>query len=62
MKFPWMRFHCIKMIQHFPKSYKTFGGDINVKFDVSNYATKADSKHATGIDTSKLVSKFGLVV
>ena len=50
------------MIQHFPKSYKTFGGDINVKFDVSNYATKADSKHATGIDTSKLASKFGLVV
>ena len=32
------------MSQYFPKPYKAFGGDINVKVDLSNYATKADSK------------------
>ena len=28
------------MIQYFPKPYEPFGGDINVKVDLSNYATK----------------------
>ena len=28
------------MSQHFPKAYECFGGDINVKVDLSNYATK----------------------
>ena len=32
------------MSQYFPKPYKPFGGDINVKVDLSNYATKADLK------------------
>ena len=31
-----------KMSQYFPKPYEPFGGDINVKVDLSNYATKAD--------------------
>ena len=31
-----------KMIQYFSKPYKPFGGDINVKVDLSNYATKID--------------------
>ena len=35
-------------------------GDINVKVDLSNYATKADLKNATGIDTSKLALKSNL--
>ena len=30
------------MSQYFPKSYEPFGEDINVKVDLSNYATKAD--------------------
>ena len=30
-----------KMIQYFPKLYRTFGGNISVKVDLSNYATKA---------------------
>ena len=30
------------MSQYFPKPYDTFSGDINVKIDLSNYATKAD--------------------
>ena len=31
------------------------------KFDLSNYATKADLKNATGIDTSKLAMKSDFV-
>ena len=31
------------------------------KFDLSNYATKADLKNATGIDTSKLATKSDFV-
>ena len=49
------------MSQYFPKLYEPFGGDINVKVDLSNYATKADIKNATGIDTSKLALKSNLV-
>ena len=30
------------MSQYFPKPYKRFGGDINVKVDLSNYAAKTD--------------------
>ena len=30
------------MSQYFPKSYKPIAGDINVKVDLSNYATTAD--------------------
>ena len=30
------------MSQYFPKPYESFGGDINVKVDLSNYATKTD--------------------
>ena len=30
------------MIQYFPKPYERFGGDNNVKVDLSNYATKTD--------------------
>ena len=39
-----MKFSCTKMIQYFPKPYELFGGDVNVKVDLSNYATKADIK------------------
>ena len=28
------------MIQYFPKPYEPFGGDINVKADLSNFGTK----------------------
>ena len=48
------------MSQYFPKRYEPFGGDINVKVDLSNYATRADLKNATGIDTSKLAAKSDL--
>ena len=48
------------MSQYFPKPYQPFGGDINVKVDLSNYATNADLKDATGIDTSKVAAKSDL--
>ena len=48
------------MSQYFRKPYEPFGGDINIKVDLFNYATKADLKNATGIDTSKLAAKSNL--
>ena len=45
------------MSQYFPKPYEPFGGDINVKVDLSNYATKVDLKNATGVDTSSFAKK-----
>ena len=50
-----------KMIQYFPKPYRSFGGNINVKVDLFNYTTKADLKNATRVDTSKLAAKSDLV-
>ena len=48
------------MSQYFPKSYKPFGGDINVKVDLSNYATKIDLKNLTHVDTSRFALKANL--
>ena len=42
------------MNHYLPKSFESFGGDINVKIDLSNYATKADQKNAIETDTFKL--------
>ena len=35
---------CIIMSQYFPKPYRRFGGNINVKVDLSNCATKGELK------------------
>ena len=48
------------MSQYFPKPYEPFGGDINVKVDLSNYATKADIKNISHIDTSSFALKANL--
>ena len=45
------------MRQCFPKPYEPFGGDINVKVDLSNYATKTDIKNISHIDTSSFALK-----
>ena len=45
------------MSQYFPKPYEPFGGDINVKVDLSNYATKDDIKNITHVDTSNFALK-----
>ena len=47
----------IKMSQYFPKPFRSFGGNINVKFDLSNYATKTDLKNVTHVDTSSFALK-----
>ena len=44
------------MSQYFPKPYEPFGGGINVKVDLSNYATKFDLKNVTGVDRSSFAS------
>ena len=48
------------MNQHFPKSFKNFGRNINVKVDLSNYATKTDFKNIVHVDTSNFVLKTNL--
>ena len=48
------------MSQCFPKSHEPFGGDINVKVDLSNYATKADIKNISHVDTSSFALKTNL--
>ena len=45
------------MNQYFPKPYDPFSGDINVKVDLSNYATKADIKNIPHVDTSSFALK-----
>ena len=49
-----------KMSQYFPKPYEPFGGDINVRVDLSNYATKDDIKNITHVDTSSFALKTNL--
>ena len=48
------------MSQYFTKPYEPFGGDINVKVDFSNYATKADIKNISHVDTSSFALKTNL--
>ena len=48
------------MSQYFPKLYEPFGGDINVKVDLSNYATKSDLKNISHIDISNFALKSNL--
>ena len=49
------------MGQYIAKPYEPFGGDINVKVGLSNYATKTDIKNISHIDTSSFASKSNLV-
>ena len=39
------------MTNYFPKPFRNFRGNINVKVDLSNYATKTDLKNVTHVDT-----------
>ena len=48
------------MSQYFPKPYEPFGGDINVKVNLSNYATKNDLKNISHIDVSSYALKSNL--
>ena len=48
------------MSQYFPEPYELFGGDINVKVDLSNYATETDIKNISHVDTSVFALKTNL--
>ena len=48
------------MGQHLPKPFRNFGGNINVKVDLSNYATKTDLKNVTHVDISNISLKTNL--
>ena len=55
-----MKFPCIKMSQYFPRPFKSFAGNINVKVNLSNYATKTDLKNVTHVDISNFALKANL--
>ena len=45
------------MSKYFPRPFRSFGGNINAKVDISNYATKTD---LTYVDTSPFALKTNL--
>ena len=48
------------MSQYFPKSFRSFGRNINVKVYLSNYTAKTDLKNVTHVDTSHFALKTNL--
>ena len=48
------------MSQYFVKSFRCFERNINVKIDLSNYATKTDLKNVIYVDTSSFALKTNL--
>ena len=50
------------MSQYFSKPYEPFGGDINVKVDLSNYARKTDLKNISHVDASSFALKPNLAI
>ena len=49
------------MSKYFPERCEPFSEDINVKIDLYNYATKADIKNISHVDTSSFALKTNLV-
>ena len=59
-----MRFYWLELYKNepiFSKTVWTIGGDIHVKVDLSNYATKTDIKNIAHVDTSSFALKTNLV-
>ena len=48
------------MSEYFPKCFRSFGRSINVKVDLSNYATKTGLKNVTQVDTWSFALKTNL--
>ena len=48
------------MSQYFSKPFKSFGGNIDVKVELSNHATKTDLKNVTHVDSSSSALKTNL--
>ena len=45
------------MSHYFPKPFRSFGGNVNVKVDLSNCAKKTDLKNVTHVDISSFALK-----
>ena len=50
------------MRQYFLQLFKSFRGNINVKVDLSSYATKTDLKRVTLVDTSTFALQKDLAI
>ena len=50
------------MSQYFPTPFRSFGGNINVKADLSNYTTKTDLKNLMYVDASSFALKTNLAI
>ena len=48
------------MSKYFPKSFRSFGKNVNVKVDLSNYATKTDIENISQVDSSSFALKTNL--
>ena len=48
------------MSQYFSKPFRSFGENISIKVDISNYETKTDLKNLTHVDTSNFALKTNL--
>ena len=48
------------MNNYFRRRYKRFDGDISVKADLSNYATKTDLRNVSHVDVSSFALKSNL--
>ena len=48
------------MSQYFSEPFRSFGGNINIKVDLFNYATKTDLKNVTHVHTSNFALKTNL--
>ena len=48
------------MSQYFRKPFRSFGGNLNVKVDWSNYAIKTDLKNVTHVDATIFALKTNL--
>ena len=49
------------MSQYFPKPSRRFGGNINVKVDLSHHTTKTDLQNVTHVNTLSFASRTNLV-
>ena len=48
------------MSQYFHKPFRKFGGNTNVKVDLTDYATKTDIKNILHVDTSRFALRSNL--
>ena len=53
-------YNCINMSKHFPRPFRSFERNINVKVDLSNYPAKTDIKNISHVDTSRFSLKTNL--